>query len=326
MEKENFKEKIEAKKNELEVKKTELAEKRKKDEEEERKGVEALVTARVLFISVLDKIYIVILLILLGVSTFINFRGEISSLSYGFFGRVGKEILTLIVLFIVYLFFNWLYKCVSKTMLCLTKNQVYKEKYVPFKRKEISIPLNKITGVSTLNVLWIFRSITIHQYGKLPMIFFTWKNKEFKDKLTELIITDKEKIKNSYENKNLINKDSKFVKIIGLVLAGLVALLCIVRFFAYITNADRKVAGKYENKDNQIVIKTNGKCNVDDLTERDVEDCEWSYDKEDKIVRVIYTYNYTSSIFGDMVATDSFSFKYNPDKKTLTYGDKVFKK
>ena len=326
MEKEKFKDTFEAKKKELEVKKQELAAKREREEEEDKKGIDALVTARVLFISALDKIYNIILLLMLVGATIVNFKGDITSLSYGFFGRVGREIISLICLFIVYLFFNWLYKCVSKTMLCVTKNQVYKEKYIPFKRKELSIPLNKITGVSTLNVLWIFRSVTIHQYGKLPMIFFTWKNKEVKDAITALITTEKDKVKNDHENKNLLSKDSKLLRIVCVVLAGAIVLLSIIRFFGYMFNAERRIAGTYKHKDAKIVLKSNGTCNIDDFTEKDVTECAWTYDKDSKKVSVAYTYDYTSSYFGTLSSVDYLSLDYNKDNKSLTYNSVAYKK
>ena len=90
-------------------------------------------------------------------------------------------------MFLYYLLLNWFYKCAAKTMLCLTKNEVYKEIYIPFKRTESSIPLNKITKVTTHEVFWIFRTIVIHQYGKLPVIFFTWNNQEFKELLNKIL-------------------------------------------------------------------------------------------------------------------------------------------
>jgi len=107
------------------------------------KKMKALVTSRLLFISVLDKIYLVILLVTFGIYTWINFSGDLSDLNYGFWSRVGYEIVIIFIFFIFYFLLNWFYKCAAKTMICLTKNEVYKEEYVPFKRSEISIPLNK---------------------------------------------------------------------------------------------------------------------------------------------------------------------------------------
>ena len=323
MNKDELKEKYDAKKKELETKKAALAKER---ELEESKKSDALITCRVLFISALDKIYIAVLLLLLVAATYINFKGDFGALNYNFFGRLGKEILYLIGLFIVYLFMNYLYKCVSKTMLCLTKNEVYKEKYMPFKRKEVSIPLNKITGVSTMRVFYIFRSVTIHQYGKLPMIFFTWNNKEFKDKLTELITTEKDGIKNAYKNKNLLSKDSKLLKITAIALAGVIALLCVIRFFGYMSNTERKISGTYEYGDKKIVLKKNGTCDVTSLTDKDVQTCTWSFAEDSSNVKATYEYKYTSTYFGEMTSYDYLNFKYNKDKKTLTYDGKTYKK
>ncbi len=323
MNKDELKEKYDAKKKELESKRAALAKER---EIEESKKSDALVTCRVLFISALDKIYIGILLLFLAVITFINFKGDFGALNYNFFGRLGKEILYLIGLFILYLFMNYLYKCVSKTMLCLTKNEVYKEKYLPFKRREISIPLNKITGVSTNRVFYIFRSVTIHQYGKLPMIFFTWNNKEFKDKLTELITTEKDGIKNAYKNKNLLTKDSKLLKIIALALAGVIVLLSIIRFFGYMANTERKISGTYEYGDKKIVLKKDATCDITSLSKFDILSCEWRYDEKKDEIIAAYEYRRTSDYFGDITEYNYFTFKYSKDKKTLTYDGKTYKK
>ena len=322
---EALKAKFEANKKALIAKKNKLAEQRKNEEGENLKGVEPLVTCRVLFISALDKIYNAILLLMLIAVTYINFKGNFGSLEYGFFARVGKEIISLAILFVVYLFFNWLYRCQSKTMLCLTKNEVYKEKYIPFKRGEVSIPLNKITGVSTLNVFWIFRSVTIHQYGKLPMIFFTWNNKEFKDKLTELITTEKDKIKNAYENKKLLSFKGKFFKAVMALLCVVILVLSIIRFFGYMGNTERKIAGKYTYGDKKIVLKKDASCDVTSLTDKNVESCTWAYDEDMKAVNVRYEYTY-NGYFGETPTFDYINMKYDKDKKTLDYSGKKYKK
>ena len=144
--------------------------------ENQTKKIKPIVTSRLLFISALDKIYLVILGLTLLSLTIINFSGRISSPYYNFWGRVGIEVIILIGLFILYLFLNWFYKCAVKTVLCLTEKQVYKEKYIPFKRTETSIPLNRITKVSTHTAFWIFRVIIIHQYHQFPMFFFPWNH------------------------------------------------------------------------------------------------------------------------------------------------------
>lgn len=304
--------------------KKEKVEKRVKEQVEVKKQ-KAIITSRVLFISVLDKIYLVILGLMFLVGTFSIFNGQIGNLSYGFWARVGREILFLIVLFIVYLFMNWFYKCAVKTMLCLTKNEVYKEHYVPFKRSETSIPLGKITGVSTINIFWIFRCVVIHQYHKLPMVFFTWTNQEFKDSLNELITTDKESIENEFENRNIVTENMyKYIAYIGMALAVVIVLLGIVRFFTYMFNGERKIAGTYTYENNKILLSKNGHCSIEVLIEN-VTDCTWNYDSNSKEVNVNYEYEYsyyysryTSS------STGNLTLKYND--KTLEYKDMKFTK
>lgn len=301
-------------------------EKKEKVKVEEKKQ-KSLVTCRVLFISVLDKIYLVLLGLWFLIGTFSIFNGSIGSLNYGFWERIGREILFLIILFIVYLILNWFYKCAAKTMLCLTKNEVYKEHYIPFKRSETSIPLNKITGVSTINVFWIFRTIIIHQYHRFPMIFATWDNQEFKDKLNELITTDKEHVENEYENRNIITQEMyKYLAYVGIVFAGIIVILGIVRFFAFTFNGERKIAGTYTNDNNKIVLNKNGTCQIENLVDK-VTDCIWSYDSDDKEVRVNYEYEY-SYYYNRYTSTSkgNMTLKYNTSDKSLEYKDTKFTK
>ena len=128
--------------------------------EKERKEKEALVSARILFYSVLDKIYLVLfaLYFVLGL-----FQGIlVKNRTVG--GVLEYYILFLVGAVIAGLLFNWFYKCAIKTMLCITEDEFYKEAYAPLKRSEMSIPLSKVTSVTTFNFFWIFRSIIIFQY------------------------------------------------------------------------------------------------------------------------------------------------------------------
>lgn len=251
------------------------------------KEIKPLVTCRVLFVSVLDKIYIILLLLMLVATTYFIFgTGDISSLNYGFFSRLGRELIGLLILFIIYLFLNWFYKCAIKTMLCVTENEIYVEKYVPFKKSELTIPLEKVTGVSTLNLFWILRCVSIHRYHQFPVIFWTWNNKEFKDKVTELTTGDKEIIENEYESKNIITQNRyKYVAYIGIVLASAIVLIGIVRLWNYMFSPEKKLAGTYEYESNKIVLEKNGNCSIDDIID-DVTECTWTYDREDEEVRI----------------------------------------
>lgn len=301
--------------------KKEKVEKKVQEKQEEKKQ-KSLITSRVLFISVLDKIYLVIIGLYFLVGTFRIFNGDISNLNYGFWARVGYEIVFLIVLFIVYLFMNWFYRCAAKTMLSLTKNEVYKEHYVPFKRKETSIPLNKITAVSTINLFWIFRCVIIHQYHRFPVVFFTWTNQEFKDKLNELLTTEKEHVENEFESRNIITKEMyKFVGYVGMALAAIIVLLGIVRFFTYIFNGERKMAGTYSYENNKIILNKNGSCSIEGLIES-VTDCAWNYNSNEKEVNINYEYEY--SYYYSRYSSKNkgnITLKYNKDDKSLEYRD-----
>lgn len=296
-------------------------------EEGNGKKMKALVTSRLLFISALDKIYLVVLLLTFVSLTWVNFAGDLSDLNYGFWARVGYEIIIIIMMVIYYFILNWFYKCAAKTMLCLTENEVYKEEYVPFKRTETSIPLNKITGVTTYNFFWIFRFLIIHQYGKLPVIFPTWTNQVFKDKLNELITSDKEKVENEYEDKNIIGKDKfKYLKYLGIALLGIVCLLGVIRFFNYVFSEEAKISGTYSYNGSDIVLRSDGSCNVDDIVDESVDLCSWTYDEVDKDISVRYEYSEYSYYYGYYDDYDYIFFDYDANNKTLTDDDKVYKK
>lgn len=295
----------------------------KKESQLNDKHFKTLVTSRVLFISVLDKIFLVILLLMLISGSISIFSGDISSLNYGFWSRVFQEAIFLVCMFITYLLFNWIYKCAAKTMLCLTKDEVYKEHYVPFKSGEISIPLNRITRVSTLNVFWIFRSIIIFQYGRFPLIFFTWNNQEFKDKLNELLTGRKLRIENEYQNRNIITEDKySYLKYFLLGIGLIILLVGIVRFFSYTFGTEKKLVGTYKYEKYKIVLMNDGTCNIDDIEDR-VTECSWNYNKEDKEVNINYRYK---SYYGYGTASSTIDFMYDSKKETLKYRDRIFKK
>ncbi len=310
------------KKEKIQEIKNNLKEKVKKEDKKEEKYQKAIVTSRVLFVSVLDKIYLVILGIWFIIWTIFNFSGDISSLNYGFFRRLGNEVIFIIILFIVYLFLNWLYKCVAKTMLCLTKDEVYREHYIPFKRTEDTIPLNKITKVSTVNFLWIFRSVIIHQYHAFPLIFFTWNNQEFKDELTNLLTKRTDKIENEYKNRNIITKEMyKMVFYVGIVVLGIITLLGIIRLFAFMFSNERNIAGTYSYNTYKIVLNKNGTCDISKL-EDNSSDCTWTYDNEDKEVELDYKIKY-----GSFYTTDATKIiNYDAKKKVIEYNGMKFSK
>ncbi len=307
------------------MKKEELKEELK--EEGNGKKRKALVTSRILFISALDKIYLVILLLTFVFLTWGNFAGDVSDLNYGFWARVGTQIVIIIGMVIYYFLLNWFYKCAAKTMICVTENEVYKEEYVPFKRSETSIPLNKITGVSTFNFFWIFRFLIIHQYGKLPIVFPTWTNQIFKDKLNELVTTEKEKVENEFEDKNIIGKDKfKYLKYLGIALVAIIGLIGIVRFFNYVFSAEAKISGTYTYQDKEITLNKDGTCEAYNVIDEDTLDCSWTYDKEDSEISVRLEYSEYSRYYGYYTDYDYVHMLYDSKNKTLTDNDKVYKK
>ncbi len=304
--------------------KKEKIEKEKIEKENIEKEVKPLITSRVLFISVLDKIYLVILILFFAGLTIVNLHGDITSISYGYWHRVGMELVIIVLTFLMYLLLNWFYRCAVKTILCLTKNEVYKESYVPFIRKEVSIPINKITGVSSHKYFWIFRCVIIHQYHRLPMVFFTWNNQEFKDKLNELITGRDKVVENKYEEKNMLDKDKYnyvLYVLIGIALALLV--MGLIRFFAYTFSAERKVAGTYIYENNKIDLNKDGSCDIDDLVNR-VSKCNWKYLKDKEEVVIEYTYKEGYYYYYDN--TKVLNISYNKVNKSLNINGTVYKK
>ena len=298
--------------------------------EKETKKIRPIVTSRVLFISILDKIYLIALGLILLILTVNNFLGPISSPYYGFWIRVGRELLILLGLFVTYLIYNWFYKCAVKTVLCLTEKQVHQEVYIPFYKWEISIPLRKITKINTFTCFWIFRAIVIHQYHQLPLIFWTWNNQEFKDKLNELITKEPEKVENIYENKNIINKEQhKLLMYVGIVLAGIIALIGIIKFFNFAFGDHIEVAGTYTRGSNEMILFDDGSCYIDDIVSEDVTSCTWYIsDQNDYEYSIIedLIYDDYSYYYGYSTEEDSLFLEYDVDADSIEYNGYTYTK
>lgn len=288
------------------------------------------ITCRVLFVSVLDKILLLLLFIMFVISTLNNFSGNISSLGYNFWFKFIHEILIIVIYALIYFLFNWVYRCATKTVLCVTNEQIYKESYFLFRKSETTIPINRVSSVSTLNLFWIFRSVIVFSYNKLPLIYFTWNNQQFKDRVEELLTGEKRKIRNKYDNRNLITpKQYSNMKYLLIVFVVIIAILGLVRMIFFFTSEERKMVGEYKYGDYYIELKNNGKCSMN-LTFDDVKDCNWSYDKEknniDLVMEVVgYREDYINSFVAKKYTfnrTISVSYK----KNKLEYNSYTFNK
>ncbi len=285
--------------------------------EKERKQKKALVTSRVLFYTVLDKIYVITFAFAFIYGLIFGLVNKNKSLG-GVFGYYATFIISMVLLALL---LNWVYKCVTKTMLCITEDEVYKEAYAPLKRSEMSIPLNKITSVTTFNFFWIFRSIIIFQYHQLPVVFFTWTNQEFKDKFDELVNKRKEEIVNEFEDKNMISFiDKKLYPIIGAVLGGLVVLFLIIAIIMSFIDPASKVAGTYTSDAGEVKLGKDKSCSVPGV--ENMTKCSWSYDETSNIVTVNYSYE-VKSYYGTARETDRTQ-TYTYSDKTLSSGSKVY--
>ncbi len=287
--------------------------------EKEKKQKKALVTSRVLFYTVLDKIYV----LLFAFAFIYGLIFGLVSKNKSIIGIFSYYAAFIIVMVLLALFLNWLYKCVSKTMLCITEDEVYKEAYAPLKRSEMSIPLNKITSVTTFNFFWIFRSIIIFQYHQLPVVFFTWTNQEFKNKFDELVIKRKEEIVNEYEDKNMISFiDKKLYPIIEAALGGIIVVFVIIAIILSFIDPASKVAGTYTNDSGEIKLGKDKSCSVPGV--ENMTKCSWTYDDTSNIVTINYSYEVKSYLGTNKETERSLTFTYND--KTLTSGSKVFTK
>lgn len=286
------------------------------------KKEKALVTSRVLFVSILDKIYLLSLAIIFVFATYSNLSNYYGV--YPFWEKMSNQFFIFVLLTILYFIFNWFYKCAIKTMLCVTKKEVYGEIYFPFIKIEKNIPLNKITKVSTYNYFWIFRAIVIYQYNKLPLIFFTWNNQEFKSKLRELIIDANEEIENEFENKNLISKNN--IKSIGIILAVLTGFTIIIGLYNYMFDPIKKIPGTYAYEDKNIILNKDGSCNIDDIIDS-YSNCTWEYSESLENVNIKYDYSYFSYYANKYITSSrSLDIDYILKDKKLIYDDNIYKK
>lgn len=294
---------------------------KEKDEEETNvKKKEALVTCRILFITILDKIILIFLAILFIFQTYSVFHGDMSSLSYGFFHRLLSELWVILGTFITYLIYNWIYKCMAKTMLCLTDSQIYYEKYIPLYRWEGTIPLNKVTAVQSYKFLWIFRAVVIWQYMHLPKIFWTWNAQQFKDKAEELLTKADYKVKNEFESRNIINKGQyKYVLYAAILLVAIILFLGVVRFFSYMFSDERNIQGTYSNESQSLILEKDGSCSIQLKNVSSIR-CTWEYNADSK--QIIFKYAYKG--YGSNEYESSLYTSYS--KKVITYNNTEFKK
>ena len=286
--------------------------------EKDKKQKKALVTSRVLFYSVLDKILFVVFSLdfVYGLIFGLLKKGKTITNVFGYYSCF------LIVMVLLALLLNWIYKCATKTMLCITEDEVYKEAYAPLKRSEMSIPLSKITSVTTFNFCWIFRSIIIFQYHQLPVIFFTWNNQEFKDKFDELVNGRKEKISNEYEDKNVISFISKKNYILfGSVFCGLLVLFLIIAIILSFISPSSRAVGTYVNDSNEITLNKDLTCNISYID--DVKKCNWKFDEDNN--RVVVNYTQEIKLFSSTKEKE-YSMTFDYKDKALNYGSKTYSK
>lgn len=310
------------------------------EEEKTGKIVQPLVTSRVLFISILHKLFFIGFV--LSFASFILTawlvltKYSVSGSVGGYFGSIisiiFKYALVLFSGWIYYLILNWLYKCASKTMLCLTEKEIYGEFYAPFYRGEFSVPIENVTKVDTIKILWIFRYLIIHRYHQIPIIFPTWNAQEFKDRLVCLLTDRNEKIANEFKNMdilpNWVKQKKKIIFIIFAVILGLILVSFTVKYF---NNPYSKVPGTYSLNGDNIELDSDGTCNISSIVDKDIVSCTWSTTGYSDVnveripVYVSYEYDYSSRWYSGTYDAN-ITLYFNANDKTITYNSTVYSK
>ena len=307
-----------------------IAEKVGEEKDTKKKKVKPLVSSRVLFVTVLDKIYF-ILFVLSFVGTLLGFinlevtfaRG--GSYFVSLFGLVGGFLGILIGFVIGYLILNWFYKCVAKTMVCLTKKEIYGEFYAPFYRGELSIPIEKVTKIDTVKVFWIFRTLIIHRYHQIPIVFPTWNAQEFKDKWTEVVMDRDENIENEFETRSIMPAWLKKKWYIILIALAVILVLSMIAFTVkFLDDPIKKIPGSYVYDDQKIVLNEDGSCQLDNVIDYEITSCSWYVEEgyRDIYVNVGYDYRYKSSWsnrYYNSSGTKNFTFDEEDEELENSY-------
>ncbi len=285
---------------------------------------DSVATCRVLFYTVFDKIFLICLFLGFIVCTYLNFRGNIFSGTYGYWRRIFYELGIILSFGILSFLFNWIYNCIVKTMLCVTPHMIYKESYFPFWRKEVSIPLSHVTSISTVTFLWIFRSVMIHRYHQFPLIFFTWNHDKFKNKVDELLGNDVY-FANAYQNRGIFQRrDLPFIKWIFILLCMFLVVLGIVHLFGYLFSTERSISGTYKNGNQYIQLRVNKTCDMKVNRIHDLINCGWEYDEEHQTIELEYEYTKNNYFGNEYTKKDTMSVSYKED--SITFNGVEYKK
>lgn len=281
-------------------------------------------TCRLLFSSVMDKVFLVLLVIGFLFVTFLNFNGNIFGATYGFWIRFLRELGILLMWFVASLICNWFYKCIIQTMLCVTSNSIYLETYFPFWKRETSIPLKHVTSVSAVSFLWIFRAVIIHQYYHLPIVFFTWNHQLFKEKVDELLKNDLIDYNGASHKTIFRKKYFPIFKWMMIVLFFSMIVLGVVHFFGYISSTEKQISGTYIKGNQKIVLKVNGSCYLRLLNIKDLKKCAWKYDEDKHIISIQYDFR-KKNYYGELYDThDTIHVGYK--ENVLIYNGVEYKK
>ena len=292
--------------------------------DQKRHDRKSVFTCRLLFSSVMDKVFLLLLFMFFLALTFVNFRGNIFSATYGFWIRFLRELGILVIIFISSLFCNWLYKCMIQTMLCVTSKSIYAEFFLPLWRKEVSIPLKHVTSVSAISFFWIFRVIIIHRYSQFPLVFFTWNHQLFKEKVDELLGNDIIDYNGASHKTIFRKKYLSIFKWIMIVFIFSIIVLGIIHFFGYVFSTEKQISGIYIKGNQKIELKVNGSCYLRLLNIMDLKKCSWKYDEDQHTIRIRYSFR-KKNYYGELYDTkDMIDVGYKD--QVLIYNGVEYKK
>ena len=314
-----------------------IAEKVGEEKDTKKKKLKPLVSSRVLFVTVLDKIYFagLFLTFILSIIAYVNVRVSWNIYGASYFGSLFSFIVGLLGILIgfviAYLILNWLYKCVEKTMVCMTRKEVYGEFYAPFYRGELSIPIDKITRIDTVKVFWIFRTLIIHRYHQIPIVFPTWNAQEFKDKWTEVVMDRDEKVENEFETRSIIPAWLKKKWLIIVIALAAVLVLATISFTVrYLDDPIMKIPGTYVFDDQKIILTEDGMCELENISDYEVTDCGWSigeFYNNTLELHISYSYRYKYSWSNRYYTSDSSTIaEFDNKNETLEFDWNTFRK
>ena len=209
-------------------------------------------------------------------------------------------------------------------MLCVENRSIYRECYFPFIQKETSIPLKHVTSVSAIDFLWIFRVLIVFQYHHFPLIFFTWNNHKFKNRVDELLGND-QNFSNGYQNKSIFQRSYlPIVQWVGIIISFFIVVLGVVHLFGYLLSPEKRISGVYLKGNQKITLKVNGTCDLKITGIKNLKKCKWVIHDENQTITIRYEFSKNNYYGESYDSKDTIKVGYKDD--LLIYNGIEYKK